>query len=144
MKERILEACIIAIVVILIYLVTISASFSSFIETFIYLALMTVVPITLGILLWLILSDKIVTHLQLTNKIKYVVYLVLNSVVPLIILLMQSYIDWGNRLTNEVLWANYIGDYFSKFGFIIIGVLPTLIKLSLDLYRKGNLTSKII
>jgi hypothetical protein len=144
MKERILEACIIAIVVILIYLVTISASFSSFIETFIYLALMTFVPITLGILLWLILSDKIVTHLQLTNKIKYVVYLVLNSVVPLIILLMQSYIDWGNRLTNEVLWANYIGDYFSKFGFIIIGVLPTLIKLSLDLYRKGNLTSKII
>ncbi|WP_439882401.1 hypothetical protein ACSX1A_04375 [Pontibacter sp. MBLB2868] len=144
MKEKILEACIIGNVVTLIYLFTISASFSNFIDTSIYLALIALIPMTLGILVWLKLSEKMAAVFQLKNNLKFIIYLILNSAIPLLILLLQSYIDWGGRLTNEILRTNYFENYFFEFGFIIIGVLPTLLKLSLDFYKKGELTSKII
>lgn len=134
MNRIFIQACIIYITVAITYLITqsIPISFIDFITSLIYLVVITFLPMTFYIILWLSLSEKVVAILKIKDKYKYLVYILINSVAPLLVLLIQGLFTWKSKLTYYHYVNNYAGDYFSEWGFIVIGILPTLIKIALD------------
>jgi len=143
MKQLLLKIFVIVNIINIVFTLKDSV-IHDFVPMFIYLTLYTCMPLILGILLWLFLSERISEFIKIKNKRKHIIYFVLNSMIPLLALSIGAWYDWGNRLSYDILLTNYFDNYFSAFGFLIVGILPAVINIILGylLYSRKLATVK--
>jgi len=138
MKQKLLQILIIIIVMYLAFLLEglgmpkDTLEFAELLNTFIYLVIFSTLQFALGIWVWLFLSEKFSVLFEVNSRLKYGIYLLLNTIIPPVALIIQAYFEWGFRLTQNVLINNYFDKYCSEYGFVIFGMLPTLIKVLID------------
>lgn len=134
LKRQLLQALIITVVVVAALSLN---NVSNYFSTLLYIFILAIIPYPIIMVIWLVLSNQTCKYFDTTGAKTYFIYLLYNSAIPILILSLLAVWDWGSRLTQDILFTNYFGGYFSDGVWAILGVLPTLVKIMIDL-TSGN------
>ena len=139
MTRKFLQSLIIFPIIIISYLIInavlhadINYFFYTFFEKFIYLFIIGFIPIILSLILWLYISELTTELLSINGTLKYVIYSILNILLPTLILFVQILFNNDFRWNFSLLLKPINEYYFKEYGFLIFGLIPTLIKFLLD------------